>query len=359
MPAFPGVANTWVPSWEATGQVIGFCMDPKKFKCNQYLTFRPAKKMTGLFLELDSSQFIRVPTDDEYAWPDGAERPNGNNNLMGFDFREYSCQRRDFPVTIGNLTLEQTDWPILAIHSQMVMSQAMVSLTRRSLNVLETSGNYPASNVATATALNGGLWTLANLTAANAYIRRAFNAVVTAILASTNSVVRPENVCAVLPPAIAQRISESDEIRDYLKQSPFALAQVRGDEPSANGALYNLPDQLYGVNVVVEDARVETARKGATSAAAFLKNGNTIVFTSKQEVIKGDFVGDKSTLPNFSTYQVFYYGEQGVTDAVSGQLVIETWDDVRNKRKEIHVVQNTAERMVAGGSGFLLTNVLS
>lgn len=355
MPVYPSATNTWIPSWDATGQVIGFCRSPKNFRINDYAAFRPAKKMVGVYLKYDSLQFVRVPTDDEFTWADGGERPSGNNNLLGFDFLEYATQRRDFPVTLGNLSVAQTDWPIMAAHSQMTMSQAMTSLTRRALNVLEATANW-GSNFGTATALGGGLWL--GSTVANGFIRKTIDQVVVNILLTTNGLVTPDQIRMILAPATAKAIAEAPETIDYLKQSPFAMAQVMGDVPGKN-RLFSLPDVLYGVSVEVETATVEPNRKGATSGRAFVKDSNKVVFATKQDMGTADFVGDKNTLPNMSTFQIFYYGEQGETDAKNGLVTVETWDDVRNKRMEVHCVQNTIEKMVASESGYLVTNVLS
>lgn len=356
MPVYPSATNTWIPSWDATGQVIGFCRSAKNFRINDYLSFRPAKKMVGVYLKYDSPHFVRVPTDEEFIWPDGGERPSGNNNTMGFDFVEYATQRRDFPVTLGNLTAQQADWPIMAAHAQMVMSQAMTSLTRRTITVLEATGNW-GTHFGTATALGGGLWL--GSTVANGFIRKTIDQVVVNILTDTNGLVTPDELWMIVAPAGAKSIAEAPETIDYIKQSPFAMAQVKGDVPSRN-KLFSLPDQVWGVNLMVETATVEPSRKGAASTRAFVKNSNSAVILTKQQMGEADFVGDHNTLPNMSTFQVFYYGETGDTDGKgAGLCVVETWDDVRNKRQETHVVQNTIEKLVSSESGYLITNINS
>lgn len=356
MSAYPGPSNTWVPSWEATGQVIAFARNPKKFKVNDYVAFRPAKKMVGLYLELDSDQFARVVTSDEFTWADGAERPSGNNNLIPFDFREYRCKRYDFPVTLGNLTVEQADWNVMAFHSAMVMQQAMTAFTKRVVDVIDSATEF-SGQTDTATNLGGGKWDVA--TTALPYIRKTVDAVIEAILKGTGAMVTADELRMVIGPTGARRMAESQELLDYLKQSPYAMAQVRGEDPGARNNHYGLPNKMYGVEIVIEDAVRVSTRKGASSTTKdFIKDSDKVTFLSKQDALPGDQVGDAPT-PNFSTVQAFYYGEQGDTNDKSGYLVVETWDDVRNKRKEVHVVQNIAEKLVAKKSGYLVTDILT
>lgn len=355
MAAYPSGTNTWVPSHEASGATVAFFRNPKKFAFNKYVSFRPATKMVGLFLELTPEDSSRVVTDEEFVWPDGSERPSGNNNLQGFEFKEYRTIRRDFPVTLGNLSIEQASWDIVAAHTALVMQQAATLFTMRIVEQIEDGTTNFANYKATATALSGGKWDVA--TVANPYIKKSFNAAVKNIHKQTGGMVGVDQICCVISPTVAQAISESAEFMDYLKGSPTAYAQVQGTLPNAN-VMFGLPETLYGVQLVVEDAVRTSTRKGVSQTTDYIKNADGATFMSKIDALPGDQVGDFPT-PNFSTLQTFYYGEDGYkTDSSgSGFIVVETWDDVRNKRKEAHAVMNTCEKMVAARSGFLVTAV--
>lgn len=358
MPTYPSGTNTWVPSHEATGQTIAFFRNPKRFKFNDYVSFRPANKMVGLYLELNPDDPARVVTDEEYVWPDGAERPSGNNNLNGFEFKEYRTIRRDFAFTLGNLSVEQASWDIIASHTALVMQQAATLLTMRIVEQIEDTTTNFSSYTSTATSLAGGKWSAATTT--NPYVMKTFNGAVNEITKNTNSMVGAGEICCVMSPTVAKALKESAELIDFLKQSPEAYAQVTGSKPGKN-TMFGLPDQIYGVDIVVEDAVRVSTRKGITQTRAYIKNGTDVTFLSKKDALPGDQVGDFPT-PNFSTFQVFYYGENGETSKPDGSgmglISVETWDDVRNKRKEGHAVMNTAEKVVAARSGYVVTAVL-
>jgi hypothetical protein len=73
--AYPGSYNTWVPSWEATGQVIALIRNPSKFSINNYVAFRPANKQVGLYLEFDLDHPARSLSLEQMMWPDGDRAP--------------------------------------------------------------------------------------------------------------------------------------------------------------------------------------------------------------------------------------------------------------------------------------------
>jgi hypothetical protein len=365
--AYPSGYNTWVPSWEATGQVVAFIRDPNRFPINNYVAFRPAKKSVGLWLEFDLDHVARSLSLEQLEWPDGGERPTGEFNLAGFEYKEYRTKRRDLAVALGRKTIAQTDWPILAYHSSMAMMQAMTALTRLTWSVLDTTSNW---GTATDTAVNlgsgSGKLDGATATAGDANflnIKKVFNKAALNILKATNSMVRKSDLWAVMSPTGAKLLSETAEIADFLKQSPFAMGQVRGDLPNRN-VLFGLPEMLYGINIAVEDTVFVSSQKGATVSRSFVKNDDQIAFLSKVDALPGDEVGDAPT-PNFSTYQVFYYNE-ALENAPSssrgngrGLLSVETWEDVRNKRTEAHVTFDTSEKMVAATSGYLVQDAFA
>lgn len=365
--SYPGGYNTWVPSWEATGQVIALIRDPKKFAINNYVAFRPAGKQVGLYLEFDLDHPARSLDLAQMVWPEGSERPTGEHNLAGFEYKEYRTIRRDLAFTLGNMTLAQTDWPILAYHAGVVAQQAMTALTRQVMSVLDASANY-GSNTDTAANLGSGAgkFELANTTAGDANfnnIRKVFNAVAIKILQATNSIVRKENLWCIISPDAARIMSQAHEITDYLKQSPYAMAQVKGDLPNRN-VLFGLPEMLYGVNLQVEDTSYVNSQKGAAVTRTWAKAQDGLIFISKVDDLPGDQVGE-APVPNYSTFQVFHYnqGMEGAPTSARGNgaglLAVETWEDVRNKRTEGHVTWNTAEKMVAPTTGYYVQDAFS
>ena len=82
MAVIPSATNTWVPNWEATGQIIAFCRNPKEFRINDYVAFRPAKKPIGLYLTLDTTQNRRVTAIDVYLNRTGATIDESGGNIL-------------------------------------------------------------------------------------------------------------------------------------------------------------------------------------------------------------------------------------------------------------------------------------
>jgi hypothetical protein len=370
--AYPSGTNTWIPSWEATGQTIAFIRDPKRFPINNYVKFRPATKTVGLYLEFDLSEPGRSLSLDEMGWADGGERPNSEAHLAGFEFKEYRAVRRDLGFALGDQSVKQAQWPIMAFHSAALMQKAMTALTRQVLSVIDVSTNWPSAQTATVEALIGSAattqyWDNSNATPGdNNYmnIKKTFNEVAIRIKKATFSTVQAKDLWCVVSPGLARQMGESAEIVDFLKQSPFAMAQVRGEISNRN-VLYGLPEILYGVNIVVEDTvYVSSPKNAASETRVWAKNDDQAIFLTKQDALPGDQVGD-APVPDFSTFQVFYYSDrnegdlQGGGDGASGLLTVESLPDVRNKRTEAHVTWQTSEKLVAPSAGFLVTDCSS
>lgn len=367
MPAEPGPTNTYVQSLDATGQIIAYVRDPKRFRINSYLAYRPAKQMVGLYCVLDRDNQARVVTEAEFAWADGQARPDGYNNLDAFDLREYRTKRFDIPFTVGNLTREQASWDIVASQAAGRMQQYMTLQTLLAIQTLETAGNWGA-NTNDANVLNdgAGFWDTSD-TASNA-IQKSIYAAIEAVMLATNGVVTMDELRLVIGVKAARRLRTAREITDYIKGSPQALAQVRGELPNPN-VEFGLPAKLFGVELVVENAVRVTSRKTTSGfnngTRSFIKDPSSAVLMSKVDALPGDQVNATMPTPNFSTLQVFYYdgpntqNNNSEAEGPSGLYTVETFEDTRNKRLDGHVVTNFDRRLVAPESGYLITNILS
>lgn len=371
----PSSTNVFVPSWEATGQVVGFIRSEEDFRLNRYVAWKPATKPVGLYLTLESEQAIRVPTDEEFAWADGEARPEGNNNLMGFDYKTYRTERRDIPFTLGNRMRAACPWDVVGLHATMAMSQEMTRITWRALAVLQATGNW-GTHTGTAEAVSGvtGGFFDTSTTAQNVIQKALYNAYA-AILADTNSVVQAKEVVVVISPDVARRMRTAPEITDYIKGSPFALAQVRGELPNPN-VEFGLPATLFGFDLIVETAQRVSTRKKADGSftRAYIKD-NSVLMVAKRDALPGEYASDQKTgITNFSTFQIFYYvgesqggrGEKAEkwvqedgTETGGFPFVVETFEDTKNRRLDGHVVSDLGLTMVARESGYLITGVLS
>lgn len=337
---YPSGFNTFVPSHEASGGlIVGFSRNPKSFKVNQYIKLVPVKKSVGYYLTITAEEAARVINANlsDFVWPDGAEAPMGNDNLESFAYTKFQTARYVFPFNLGQKAVDQADWQIVQVHGGIAAQKAMTARTVGVWNTIGTGANWGA-NTDTATNVAGGQLDVA--TTANPYIKKLFRSVAETILKATLGVVKREDLVCVLNPHTAGLISESAELIDHFKNNQFALAQIRQDAPNQNG-MWGLPDVLYGVKIVVEDAVRVTSKKGATKATGYVCPAQTLTFMARP----GGLVGMEG-IPEFSTAQVFCYEE----------FTTETKSDPDNRRTQGRVVEDYVPALVAPAAGYMVTS---
>jgi hypothetical protein len=280
---------------------------------------------------------------DDMAWPDGADSPNGTWNGRQFEFFQYNCTRHALVDQLGYVTVDQAAWDIKATTARGLAQRLMTLRTKLVNDKMTDSTEYDSTHVATATALGGGLWNAGSI--ANPYIQAAVMAAAKIIQVDTAGSVFYTNLTLVINPVTADKMARSAEIRDYLAQSPVALAQVKGAVPGQN-AIYGLPDQLYGINLIVEDAVYNSSKIGNTTQTngfTFPDNKAVLLARNSKDLVNVDFAS------NFSTVHIMSYQE----------MQTETLDDVNNRRHTLRVTDYYGVEMVAPVSGFLITNLFS
>lgn len=359
MPVFPSGTNTYIPSFDATGElIVSFSRNPKSFALNRYTTITPVKKSTGYYLKLTAEQAARISNDNlnDYVWPDGNDAATGEGNKESFVFSSYQTERFNFSFRLGYKAVDQADWKLIAQHSAIVAQQAMTARTLRVSTAIEDATNWPSGQthltggaaltslgVAGGTAsTTSGLAGLARGTANNPVLKKFLNAAGILINKKTLGSVPPKDLQVIMSPSVAQVLAVSEEIQDYLKQSPFALNQVRGDTASQNG-LYGLPDQLYGYNIVIEDA-VRIKQKKNVAAAPDYIFGNTLAILARP----GKLVGFEGA-PSFSALHLMMYEE----------MTVEQRDDPDNRRISARVVEDYGVEVVAPVGGFIVKECLT
>jgi hypothetical protein len=268
--AYPGNYNGFIPSFEASGQLISFTRDPKTFKINEYAQYVESKKPIGIYAVLDADQPARVVTDDDFAWPDGAEAPAGNDNLLPFQFLDYRCIRKVYPFTLGDEAVDNSDWKVLAAHADMASQQCMTGRTLLTQKLVQNAANWGSNTGPVQTLVNGiaGWYSASNDENSPNFlaIKKSLLAAYKQIKLYTNGIVRPDDLRLVLSPGDAQAIGETAEIHDYVAHSPVAKAQVRG-EVEGDNVEYGLPNKVYGFRIVVEDATRVSSRPSPPQSA--------------------------------------------------------------------------------------------
>lgn len=342
----PGGLNTFVPNWEASGKLaIDFARDPNKFAINRYAQIVPTQQTIGYYLFIDPDEAGRLQNVNlsDIVWPDGNDAPTGTDGTMGFNFLGFRCTRYAPTFRIGNMAIEQADYDIVMRHAMAAAQKMMTGRTQLAASLLTNPANWPASNTAAvATGIPGNSGTWAQSTTARQDIKRSLNYAREIILDGTLAAVDVENeLHLVISTSLAAALSQSQEIVDYIKASPEALAQIRGELPGRN-SFYGLPDKLYGVPLEVEKTRKVTTPKGVAPTI-------TSVFpTTSASLISrvGGLEGVAGT-PSFSTLTEFVYSKN--------EMLVETMVDTNNKRTTGRVVHTDNYVLTSTASGFLFT----
>ena len=340
-----GGLNTYVPSTNAlaTGALqVEFTRAVNSFAITRYAQIVACNQQTGYYLRLDSDDNVRVSDVNEFAWPLGNDRPVGKMNQH--DFVTFTAMRYAFPFYIPNETVKQAAWDIVAQHARSKAQLAMTARSMRTATALTGSaavtsftnaGNY----YATGTTNSGvGAWTAS--TGNN--IQKGIQTALQRISLATGGAVRSEDICMVISPTIANALSQTAEVRDYVKNyAAGALPFLQGGDIFSR---YGLPPNLFGVSVVVDDSVKVSTRKGTTSSTRAFVYGNSAIFVSRP----GGLVGVEGST-SFSTCQIFAFED----------MTVENWDDPKDRRIEGRVIDNSTSELVSPVSGVLVADVTS
>lgn len=349
---YPSGMNTFFPSFEATGQVISFTRNPASFKVNQYVQNVPVTKDVGYYLKLDIDQPARLVNEADFAWEDGADAPMGEDNLGAFQYFEYRTKRRAYAFTLGQKAIQQADWSILASQAGIVAQQAMTNRTDRVATLLTTTSNW-GNNTADANTLNSGAGSWATATddpntASYCAIKKSLMKAVQNVILATNGMVQWSDLRLIVGPDLAVNMANTPEIQNYVKNTPYALAQLRGDAPNQNG-VYGLPSALYGLQIVVEDAVKVTVRPSKPSVITSATGaGRQFIWPAKSAAIvsqKGGLQGQYG-VPSFSTVSLYMFEE----------MTVESKADPDHRRTIGRVVEDFIELVTAAPAGYLITN---
>lgn len=338
--SFPSAANVFIRDHDASNKmVIDFARNINKFAVNQYVQIVPVKKIAGYFLKMTIEEAGRIQNTDlrEFVWYDGQPAPEGTEGNESFEYDPFSTIRYAYRFQLGDLTIDQATWNILAQHSSIKSRQAMTGRTQLAITALTTTSNYDASHVLTVSSISGNTGNWAQSTTARMDIKRSLITASELILDDTLAAVELDDLVVVISSDMAGELAVTQEITDYIKASPEALAQVRG-EMSGTNTMYGLPDKLYGFPLVVEKTRKVTTKKGATTSRSQILAKATPFMVARP----GGLVG-VADAPNFSTCVIFAQEE----------MTVETLRDAPNRRTQGRVVENIQAKIVAPAAGVL------
>ena len=342
----PFNGNTFVPQYEAgKSLMIDYSRNPNKFAVNKYCQLVPNAPVVGLWLELGIDTAARVSANgQEFVWPDGQAAPSGNDGVEEFQFKEYRTTRYAPSFTLGDIAVDGASWDIIAAHGARKAQLEMTMRTQMVVQQAVTSGNYASSHVIDVTALSGNTGTWAASTTQRSDIQRSILEARDRILDDTLSAVDENDIMLVIGKKLAKQLRITQEITDYIKGSPFAMAQVKGELQGTNdNVMYGLPSQLFGVNLVVEKTVRVTSNKGATRAVTDVLPAATPFMCSRPGGLEGHYGA-----PSFSTHTLF----------LAEDMTVETKKDTDNRRSVGRVVSNRISKLTAPATGVLFTGVV-
>ena len=345
--------------------VIGYMRNAKRFPINRYAQFVETPLTRGAYWYIDPDQPVRIVSDAEYAWADGAKRPTGHTEQIPAELVEFTTDRRNYPWTIGDMAVEGIEefsgHDLRQWHAQMATTKAMTNRTNRTAVALTTPGNW-GSNTASVNTLNGGAGNWANASSDPSSpnylaIKKSLMAAYNIITLSTNAVVKLEDLRLVISPTLATAMGNTSEVYDFFKYGPFAKGAQSGSDRDVGG-LRGVPPEMYGVEIVVEDTPMVNIRPNWSTAtppvyaAASISSGqrvfcwpqSTAVLMARIGGIEGPYGA-----PSFSTYQIYFYG---------APLQVEQFHEKKDRLTEGHVSENFVEVIAALASGFCLQNCM-
>lgn len=351
----PGGSNTYQPSVEATRNMqVDFSRNPKSFALNRWLYTIPVDKMIGLYTRMTVEEAGRLLNDGEDEWPIGEDAPDNKGRTEKHEFPAYTTRRRQFGYRIPGETADQATWDILAKHGRIIAQRCMTRRTQVACTKMQTAANWPASNTIDVSSIPGvtGKWDVS--TTARTDIKRSIIYGLQTIQKQTLNAVRLSDIKLVIGPETASGMATSQEIVDFIKGSPDARNYI--ENKLGPNALYGLPQYLYGVEIVLEDAVKVTTRKGASSTTkdwVFDNDKPFLAYRAAGESGSDDngLVGPENSneAPTFSTLTAFVYED----------MTVESKYDSDNRVNKGRIVDNYGMEITAPISGFLFTDVLT
>lgn len=345
---YPGGGNTFVKSHKATGgMVVAFSRNVNRFKLPKYVKYKTVEKDAGYYLRMTAENAARIvgKSTIEFTWPDGADRPRRNAGTEKFAFVDYRTERMDYDFTLGYKSMNQADWNIYEQEAHNHGQQAMTGRTCDVISALQTAGNWDASHTIDVDDISGVTGDWATSTSELQNIKKSLNYAKNLVHLHTLGAIAEQDYILVVNPVTAMAIGESQEIVNYVKSSPDAWKMIQGKTEGLNKQ-WGMPDELYGIPLVVEDAVVVTSVRGAaTPTYSYAMSDGYGFLLSRPGGLHSDAPAASQEL---STITLFLYEE----------MTVEKRDDPHNRRVEGHVVDDYAAAMTAPVSGFFFTGLL-
>lgn len=335
--------------------VIGFMRDPKTFPLAEYVQYVPAPEIQFMYFKLHPDDPLRLGDLDQYAWARDDYRPTGKSFQLQGDWVDDRTQRWDFPYTLGEDTVRvwrQAGMDVKGLFDDTRASHAALHRAKRVVDGLATA--FTGNQTGTPAALLGQPGAYFDRSSGNELdpnfqvVKKTFNRVKRRINLATNSVVKGDELIAVLPPVVAEKIAESGEMVEFLKQSSYAR-----DLTDPNVQNWNLPPAYAGFKLVVEDTPIVFINQKADGSVAdvtvpsqkdYLLNTDSVYFVVRKGGLDGGY-GKRQ----FASVQIYTW---------QGEARVEAFSEPKHELIEGHIRMDDKVVFPASAAGFALTDVL-
>ena len=352
---------------EPTGMIVGFMRDPSTFPYLTYTQLVPAPDIQFMYAKINSDDPARLTDLNKFAWGYDDYRPTGKGFAVQAEWLHDRTQRWDFPYTIGNETLRiwgKAGINVRGLYDEVRAGHLALHRASRAVSALTSATWTGATNTVAGLVSAGAYWdksTGQDLSSADAplpnfaVIKKTCNRVKRKIHLASNGAVGRNQMYMVIPPIVAEAISESGEMFEALKQWQTGKELI--DLPagvSKNVEDWNLPPRYAGFWIVVEDtSRVYINQKADGSVADvtvssqkdYLMNTDTVYFVSRPGGFDG-VAGGKS----FSTLQLWHH---------NGEARVEAFSEPKHDLIEGHVVAEDKFVVPTTVAAYQVTDVLS
>lgn len=353
--------GVYIRTWENGDLLTEFSRNPRDFAMNRYLGFKNTKRQGGLYLKIKADQAARVPsTLVNFDFPDGQKRPQPHDGKLAFGWYPYQTKRKSFGAELGELSIEQAAWPMVATHAKSVAQQCMTYRTYYTVTVMTTAGNWVTPTGVTMSDtqdnLTGNSDSLFDTDTDYQNFKKLVNAVRLQIAKQTIGAFNKQlqkGLKCVMSPVLAASLGASKELVDFIKQTPSAIATIEGREFYEK---WGLPTRLYGCEIEIEDAVRVSSTQGATDARDFIYPSDKINFTATPGT------GNLSDGPPEDDTSDEEGRQQGrIMNAVTGflkeDMTTETFTDKKHRNTEMYVTDDFDVVVTAPEAGYLVTTI--
>jgi hypothetical protein len=310
------------------------------------VTITKVDKMVGLWKRVNPESLSRVYSHpNEAVWADGQPRPMGQHNQQDISAVRYQTVRVTETDTVGDLAREQSQYPIREITTSNLAHRMMVRRAVALYAKTLSTDYYLSDHTATVAAIAGSSVTWANATGSAPYIFNSLMYAAATITKKTLGAVQFADLTLVLSPVAAYKAAATEEIRNYLAQSPDALAQIRGNKPGQN-ASWGLPDTLYGMKLEVDPTIQNLGQRLGTASNGFLASDTKAMILCRP----GDTPDNATQFSSaFSSWHLFSYAGE--------EMMAEEFNEPIHRRTIYSVTDNFVIEPVAPETSFLLTSI--